>query len=112
MKRAQQKANIDVIADYRISLDTRVLADKGHVSAEVGGELVMLSLETGEYYGMNEVASRIWSLIQSETHVSAVRDQLLGEYPEVPPERITQDLLDVLSQLLDWGVIHAKTSAS
>jgi hypothetical protein len=99
-----------VIADDRIWLDTRVLADKAHVAAEVGGELVMLNLETGEYHGMNEVASRI-GLIQSETPVAAVRDQLLGEYPEVPPERITQDLLDVLSQLLDQGVIHARTSA-
>jgi hypothetical protein len=97
-----------VIADYRLSLDTRVVADKGHVSADVGGELVMLSLETGEYYGMNEVAARIWALIQTEMSVLAVRDQLLRDYEDVTPERCTADLLSVLSQLIDWGVVHAR----
>ena len=89
-----------------LSLGTRIAARDRQVACEVSGELVMLSLDTGVYYGMNPVAARIWNLIQSETTVEAIRDQILSEYADVTSEQCTEDLFDVLGQLIDWGLVE------
>lgn len=95
-----------VNTERALTIETAIVADPKHVSCDVGGEVVMLSLETGEYYGMNPVAARIWSLVQAETTVAAVRDELLREYDDVTPEQCTEDLLEVLTRMREWGLIN------
>ena len=85
----------------KISLEDTVVAVKNQVAADVGGELIMLDLSRGEYFGLNEVGAKIWELIAEPRTVSAVRDQLLIEYPEVTPDRIEADLLSLLSELVE-----------
>jgi hypothetical protein len=97
-----------VITEEKISLESTVVAGTQHVACEVGDELVMLSLETGEYFGMNPVAARIWDLVQAETTVWAVRDQLLRDYEDITMERCTEDLLDVLAQMRDWRLVEVR----
>lgn len=97
-----------MITEERVSLESTVVAGKQHVACEVGDELVMLSLETGEYFGMNPVAARIWELVQAETTVSAVRDQLLQDYEDITSEECTEDLLEVLAQMRDWRLVEVR----
>lgn len=88
-----------------ISVSSIVTAVREQLSADLGGESVILALGSGQYYSLNEVGSRIWQLLQEPTRVSDVRDAILQEY-EVDPEECKSDLLMVLEELAAEGMIE------
>jgi hypothetical protein len=81
-----------------VTLDTVVEAIPGQVSAEVGDEVVILRIETGEYFGVNHVGAAVWDRLQSPATVSEIRDHLLGAYPDVEPERCVRELLALIGE--------------
>ena len=80
------------------------------MSSDLGGEVAILDLKAGTYYGLDEVGNRIWSLIQRPTSVGEIRYTLLNEY-EVEPERCARDLISLLQSLTDEGLVKV-TDAS
>jgi hypothetical protein len=70
----------------------------------VGGESVILNYRDGIYYGLNEVGSRVWALVQEPRTILEIRDRLLDTY-DVDPESCLQDLLDLLNQLEQWKLV-------
>ena len=81
-----------------ISLNSAVVVAKDQVSSDLGGEVAILNLKSGVYYGLDAVGARIWELIQGPRTVDEIRDLLLAEY-DVEPERCETDLLSLLDQL-------------
>jgi Coenzyme PQQ synthesis protein D (PqqD) len=57
-----------------------VCAVKHQVSCDLGGEAVILNLESGVYYGLSEVGARIWSLIEDPCSVDQILQVLVNEY--------------------------------
>jgi hypothetical protein len=94
-----------------VSGGSTVVAAKNQVSSDLGGEVAILDLKAGVYYGLDAVGARIWSLIQEPRTVNEIRDILLEEY-EVEPERCERDLLALLQKLADEGLIEVKDEAS
>jgi hypothetical protein len=90
-----------------VSGDSTVVAAKDQVSSDLGGEVAILDLKAGVYYGLDAVGARIWSLIQEPRTVNEIRDILLEEY-EVEPERCERDLLVLLQRLADEGIIEVE----
>ena len=88
-----------------------VVASKGQVSSDLGGEVAILDLDAGMYYGLDEVGARIWELIQEPSMVGDIRDTLVLEY-DVEPERCERDLVDLLQKLAGEGLIEVDGSAS
>ena len=80
---------------------------KDQISADLAGEVVIVDLKNGAYYGLDGVGYRIWSLIQERKTVQQIRDAILEEY-EVEPERIEHDLMALLQRLADEGLIKVK----
>lgn len=65
---------------------------------EIDGELVMLSLENNEYYGMDEVASRIWTLLEKPISFKELINKLLDEYEVIEPQ-CSENTLSFLNTL-------------
>ncbi len=89
-----------------------VVAIQSQVSADLPeGEVVILNMADGVYYGMNPVGGRIWSLISQPRRVGEIRDALLEEY-DIDPERCLQEVLGLLNELAVQGLvqIHDETS--
>jgi len=71
----------------------------------VGGEAVLLNLESGTYYQLTDVGSRIWQLLeQGETSEDGLRERLLGEY-DVSGDQLQADLEALLGDLLAAGLL-------
>ena len=47
---------------------------------DLGGEMVLLNIETGKYYGLDEVGARIWALLEEHGALQAAFDATLDEY--------------------------------
>ncbi len=71
---------------------------------EVEGEAVLLDLDQGTYFGLDEVGTRIWQLIGAHGSARAVFDQMLEEF-DVEPGRLEADLDDLLQALADNGLV-------
>jgi hypothetical protein len=92
---------------HSIAADTMVLASKEQVSCDLAGETAILNVQSGVYYGLDEVGARIWELIQTPQRVSDVRDSLLNEY-DVEPSQCEADLIALLSQLSEVGLVEVQ----
>jgi hypothetical protein len=71
---------------------------------EVGEETVILSIESGNYFGLNPVASRLWDLFQEGRSMKEVIATTLAEF-EVSEECLRADLEKFLGQLQSRGLI-------
>ena len=94
-----------------VSRDSTIVAAKDQVSSDLGGEVAILDLKAGVYYGLDAVGARIWSLIQEPRAVNEIRDILLEEY-DVTFERCERDLIALLQRLADEGLIEDKYEAT
>jgi len=90
-----------------ISESSLVVAVTEQISSDLGGEVVILNLQSGVYHGLNEVGARIWNLIQEPHTVKDIKDILLLEY-EIEPEVCTSDILELLHALKASGLIEVR----
>lgn len=84
---------------------SRVAAADDAISTEVAGEAVILHLEDGVYFGLNEVGSRIWSLVAEPVRVDDVCGVIEHEY-DVEPETCRRDVLRLLQELADHDLLR------
>lgn len=96
-----------VAVNRLVSIDSSVVAAKDQVSSDLGGDIAILDLKGGTYYGLDAVGARIWNLIQEPKTVREVRDILVSEY-EVEPGRCERDLIALLWRLAGEGLIEVR----
>ena len=77
------------------------------LSQEVSGETVLLDLNNEKYFGLNEVGTRIWQLLQKENNLEKIYEILLDEY-EVDAKQLRKDFDDIINQLMESGLITYK----
>src|SRR5436305_10593909 len=75
-----------------ITIPPKVLA------REVGDESVILSVESGSYFGLDAVGTRMWQLIGAGNTVRAICESMLQEF-DTTPEQLTLDVSALLRQL-------------
>ena len=90
-----------------ITLSSTVVVGPRQVSTELGDEVVVLGAEAGQYFGLNEVAARVWALLQSPTTVGALCEGILAEF-EVEPEQCRADVLELLRDLQAKGLVDVR----
>lgn len=82
----------------KIDPQTRISRNEDHVSSEIDGETVLMSIEKGKYYGMNDIGSRIWKLLAEPITFQDLHDTLVKEF-EGDSEQIRIDTLHFLEGL-------------
>jgi len=94
-----------------VTLESRVVASSQQVSVDLTGEAVVLHTGSGVYFGMDEVAQRIWQAIQKPARVADVLTSLTDEY-DVPLDQIRDDLLSFLAELESAGLINVESGST
>jgi len=93
------------------NLTTRIAPHPDVVWRLVEGEVVLLNVTTGQYYSLDEVGTRVWSLLPATgSSLEGLRNALLEEF-EATPSDIDRDLQDLFGRLLAADlVVTAETS--
>jgi len=73
--------------------------------ANMEGETVLLDLSTGRYYTLNRVGSVIWEHCTGHNTVSDIHAKLCERF-EVAPERALDDLIALVNQLAQEGLLQ------
>ena len=94
-----------------ISIDSVVVAVKSQVSCQVDAETVILHVDKGLYFGLNEVGTLIWDQVQQPRKVQEIRDAILRKY-EVSSEQCEHELFALLRELSEKGLIEVRNGAS
>src|SRR5437870_2654592 len=81
-----------------LSLASRLQIPEGILSHNLQGEEVILNLNTGVYFGLDPIATRIWHLIHERQSLRKVLDTLLDEY-DVTEAPCAEDLLGLVDEM-------------
>lgn len=83
----------------RLRIETVMRRTSDQLSADLGGgETVLMSVETGMYYGLDEIGNRIWTLLDSPKRIAELCDLLVTEY-DVDPETCRREVMAYLDAL-------------
>ena len=85
-----------------LTLNDRVSIPDEVVSRDLGGETVVLNLETGIYFDLDGVATDAWQAIQRSASLQAVYQELLSRYDV----ELSADLLKLVNEMLGKGLIQ------
>lgn len=87
-----------------IDTDTVLIRDDSPITADMDGEIVMMSLERDNYYGLGETGSRIWNLLEAPQTPRQLCATLTQEY-EIDSTTCLTDIQPFLQQLLQERLI-------
>ncbi len=93
--------------DLRESL----VKDPNIVSRKIAGEVILVPIRKNvgdleSIYTLNEVAARIWELIDGKRKIGEIKKVIVEEY-QIEEEEAEKDLLELLSQLKELKAITA-----
>lgn len=83
----------------RVAVPTHVLV------RHLDEETVLLNLETEKYFGLDATGTRMWELLIHSPSIEAAYGKLSDEF-EVEPELLRQHLSELLSQLVENGLLR------
>ena len=88
----------------KILIDSSVVVADDVVSCDLDGEAAILNLKDGVYYGLDPVGAKIWNLIQKPMILNNVLQLIMEEY-DVDKDTCKGDLLELVEELLDNGLV-------
>lgn len=88
-----------------LNLDTKIKVASNIVSRKVQDEEVILQLDSGVYYGLNEVGTEIWHMMKSGKSLRQIITQVSRDY-EIPSKRITDDLFTLVKDLKKRKIVQ------
>jgi hypothetical protein len=93
--------------ENKLSRDTRFVLSSEQVSADLNGEMAILGLRSGVYYGLNEAGCRVWKCLEQPHNLAEIRDILLEDY-EIDFVQCEKDVEAILIKLFREGLIVAQ----
>jgi hypothetical protein len=72
-----------------------------------GGHTVLLDYAGGQYYGLDEVGTRIWELVRDGSSLGAIVDRLADEY-DAPRDVLQADASALLAELAARRLVRAE----
>lgn len=76
----------------------------GYLAAQVGDEILIMSVERGRYFSLNPWGARIWQLIETPQAMDSVVARLIEEY-EVVPELCRREVGVFVAALEERGLV-------
>ena len=90
--------------DYGVNIDSVITKNTEIDDTDLDGEKVMMNLDKGQYFMMNEVGSRIWELIEGNTPIVNIIETLTNEY-DVDEETCENTVMEFLGRLKNADII-------
>jgi len=86
--------------------DRLVISDRV-VARAVSGATVLLNLDSGRSFMLDDVGARAWSVLVSSASIQDAYDSLLTEY-QVEPDQLRTDLASLIVDLEAQGLLEIR----
>jgi len=87
-----------------ITFSDRVRVPDDVLISNLQDESVILNLDSERYYGLDDVGTRMLSALSTSNSIGAAYELLLEEY-DVEGEVLRRDLLSLVEQLVNQGIV-------
>ena len=87
-----------------ISFSDRVTVPDDVLISNLQDESVILNLDSERYYGLDDVGTRMLNVLSTSSSIEAAYELLREEY-DVDGEVLRRDLLSLVGQLVDQGLV-------
>lgn len=87
------------------SFNDRVKLPDDVLISGLQAESVLLNLDNERYYGLNDVGTRMLTVLTSSDSIDAAYNSLLDEY-QVEADVLRRDLISTIEQLADQGLVE------
>jgi len=94
-----------------ISFAERLILPEDVLISNVEGESVLLNLNSERYFGLDEVGTRMLSVLTTSNSIQTAYEALLEEY-EVENEALRRDLAELIDRLIDQGLLEVASDAA
>jgi hypothetical protein len=84
-----------------------IVAASDVLATEFGDEVVILNLRDGVYYGLEDVGTRIWQLLQQPVSVLTIREAIVAEF-DVESARCERDIRLLLTDLVARRLVEIR----
>jgi len=71
----------------------------------VGEDAFLLNTQTNKYYGLEQVGTRLWQLLNENNSLQSAHQILIKEY-EIGPAELENDLLELVAHLMENGLVE------
>jgi hypothetical protein len=88
-------------------LDQKAIAPPDVLFQETDGESVLLKIETGQYFGLDAIGTRMWEVSTTATSLRAACEILATEF-DVEPQRLEEDLGNLVKNLMALGLMEVR----
>ncbi|MDB9494394.1 PqqD family protein [Spirulina major CS-329] len=86
------------------SLTSKINLSPDVLIQELAGESVLLNLKSEEYFGLDDIGTRMIAVLDQAESIQAAHDILLTEY-NVESAQLTHDLLQFVLKLTQNGLV-------
>ncbi|MBV7258289.1 PqqD family protein [Erythrobacter crassostreae] len=93
-----------------MKLTDRYSASEDVVAREVSGETVLLDLKSGQYFGLDSVGGRIWSLLSEKSRSLTEMCDVIEEEFDASRDLIERDMLALLNDLKERELVALKSA--
>ena len=87
------------------SFTDRVKVPDSVLKSGLQEESVFLNLDSERYYGLDDVGTRMYSVLTSSDSIESAFEKLAAEY-DVDHEVLRQDLISLVDKLLEQGLVE------
>jgi hypothetical protein len=87
-----------------LTLTAHVAPKEGVVFQQLQEEAVLLNLDSGLYFGLDPIGTRIWNLLAGGESLPQIVSAIMAEY-EVDTEQCQADLLKLVADLEAQGLV-------
>ncbi len=93
-----------------MNLDSTAVIPAHVMARDIGGEVVVLDLEGGTYYGLDAVGAQIWQHLSQSKTLAETLTAVLDVY-DVPREQAQSDLIALVRELQSRKLIELRADA-
>ena len=89
----------------RITDTVTVVRSPRPAETTVGTEVVLMTIESGQCFGLGETGSAVWRLLAQPVRLQSIVIAL-GRAYDAPAHILEQDVRELLEEMLDRGLIE------
>lgn len=76
------------------------------LAVDMDGETVMMDMESGNYFGINEVGSHIWELLESNQSIETIIDDVKRHFEAKEDDNVQDDVLAFLNDMQEQSLVQ------
>jgi hypothetical protein len=88
-----------------VTINSVLVQDKEPTAADLDGDVVVLSVRAGCYFGLNRVATEIWNMLAEPCRVGQIFASL-SERHDVDAETFARDVAPFLQTLVEHQLVR------